>query len=112
MNKRAVGAAYERIAADYLKGLGYGIVETNYRCPAGEIDLVAEEGGYLVFVEVKYRRSLAAGSPFEAVDAGKQQTIRRVARWYLTEHHLDDIPVRFDVAGILGEEITVIKNAF
>lgn len=112
MNKREVGTAYEQFAAAYLKELGYEIVEANYRCPVGEIDLVAKDGSYLVFVEVKYRKNLAAGSPFEAVNTKKQQTIRQVARWYLAERHGEDMPVRFDVAGILGEEITIVKDAF
>lgn len=112
MNKREVGTAYEQLAAAYLKEQGYEIVKANYRCHLGEIDLVAKDGCYLVFVEVKYRRSLASGNPFEAVNTRKQQTIRRVAQWYLAEQHLENIPVRFDVAGILGEEITIIKDAF
>lgn len=112
MNKRRIGAAYEQAAAEYLTGLGYEIITANYRCPLGEIDLVARDGAYIVFIEVKYRRNLDAGSPFEAVNAKKQQTIRRVAQWYLAEHKLDDVPVRFDAAGILGNEITVIKDAF
>lgn len=112
MNKRKIGTDYEQLAAKYLGGRGYEIIESNYRCPVGEIDLIAKDGTYLVFIEVKYRRNLGAGSPLEAVDRKKQQTIRRVAQWYLTERHLYDIPVRFDVTGILGEEITVIKDAF
>lgn len=112
MNKRKIGALYEQIASEYLKSMGYEMIQANYRCPSGEIDLIARDGAYLVFVEVKYRRSLRTGSPLEAVGVKKQQTIRRAAQWYLTENHLDDVPVRFDVAGILGEEITVIKNAF
>lgn len=112
MNKRKIGADYEQAAAKHLKGLGYELITTNYRCPLGEIDLVAKDGAVLVFIEVKYRKTLYAGSPFEAVNAKKQQTIRRVAQWYLTEHKLDDVSVRFDVAGILGNEIKVIKDAF
>lgn len=112
MNKRKIGTDYEKFAAEYLRGLGYEIVKANYRCPLGEIDLVAKDGAYLVFVEVKYRKSLKAGSPFDAVDKRKQQTIRRTAQWYLTENGLEDIPVRFDVAGVLGKEITIIKDAF
>lgn len=112
MNKREVGTIYEQLAASYLEGMGYEIVKANYRCPLGEIDLVAKDGTYLVFVEVKYRKNLAAGSPLEAVTARKQQTIRRVAQWYLAEQHLENMPVRFDVAGILGEKITIIKDAF
>lgn len=112
MNKRKIGADYEQMAAKHLKELGYELITTNYRCPLGEIDLVAKDGAVLVFIEVKYRKTLNAGSPFEAVNAKKQQTIRRVAQWYLTEHKLDDVSVRFDVAGILGNEIKVIKDAF
>ncbi len=112
MNKRKIGADYEQVAAKHLKELGYELITTNYRCPLGEIDLVAKDGAVLVFIEVKYRKTLNAGSPFEAVNAKKQQTIRRVAQWYLTEHKLDDVSVRFDVAGILGNEIKVIKDAF
>ncbi len=112
MNKRKIGADYEQVASKHLKELGYELITTNYRCPLGEIDLVAKDGAVLVFIEVKYRKTLNAGSPFEAVNAKKQQTIRRVAQWYLTEHKLDDVSVRFDVAGILGNEIKVIKDAF
>lgn len=112
MNKRKIGALYEQFAAEYLAGVGYDLIETNYRCPLGEIDLVTRDGAYFVFVEVKYRKNLNTGSPFEAVNAKKQQTIRRAAQWYLTERKLSDVPVRFDVVGILGKEIKVIKDAF
>ena len=57
MNKRKTGTAYEKKAAAYLKEKGYHILKRNYRCPLGEIDLIAEENGYLVFIEVKYRRT-------------------------------------------------------
>lgn len=112
MNKRKIGAAYEQAAAEHLAGQGYELITANYRCPPGEIDLVAKDGAYLVFIEVKYRKTLNAGSPFEAVNAKKQQTLRRAAQWYLTERKLSDVPVRFDVVGILGNEIKVIKDAF
>ena len=73
MNKRQTGSEYEGLAAKWLEGHGYQIVERNYRCRQGEIDLIAEKDGYLVFVEVKYRRSSEAGDPAEAVDYWKQK---------------------------------------
>lgn len=112
MNKRMVGSEQERIAAEYLKECGYEILECNYRCKLGEIDIVARDGAYLVFVEVKYRKNLKMGSPLEAVNTAKQQKIRKVCQWYLMEKRFNDVPIRFDVVGILEKEITLIKNAF
>lgn len=110
MNKRKTGAVYEEKAAAYLKEKGYRILEKNYRCPLGEIDLIAEESGYLVFIEVKYRKTSRLGTGEEAVNTKKQRRILGAARWYLMEHgmHL----YRFDVAAINGTEITLIRNAF
>jgi len=113
LNKRIIGAAYEKQAAEYLKSRGYQILENNYRCRIGEIDLVARDERYLVFVEVKYRSDSSCGNALEAVTARKQLTIRRVAQFYLLSHHLPgDIPCRFDVVGITGAEITLVKDAF
>lgn len=109
---RQTGAAYERAAGYYLEQLGYEVLEYNYRCVAGEIDLIAKDGEYLVFCEVKYRSDGRKGSPLEAVSTGKQRTIFRCAMFYLTEHHIEDIPCRFDVIGIEGREMTHIKDAF
>lgn len=112
MNKRQVGTEYEKLAAKYLQEQGYRIIACNYRCKVGEIDLVAQENNTYVFVEVKYRKDGRLGGPLEAVDYRKQNKIRMVCNWYLMEHHIMDAPVRFDVVGILGTEITLIKNAF
>ena len=88
-------------AACFLKTQGYQILERNYRCKKGEIDLIAREGQYLVFVEVKYRSTNESGLPEEAVDLRKQRQISRVAAWYLTEKGLDIYtPCRFDVVAI------------
>ena len=111
-NRRQIGTDYERAAAYYLEQLGYEILEYNYRCRAGEIDLIAKDGEYLVFCEVKYRSDGRKGSPLEAVGAGKQRTIFRCAMFYLAEHHTEDVPCRFDVIGIEGAEVVHIKNAF
>lgn len=113
MNKRTVGTAYEQKAVAYLESCGYRVLGSNYRCPAGEIDLIAAQGGYLVFVEVKYRGSTYRGSGLEAVDRRKQRKILQAALWYATEQKLDqDVPRRFDVLSFLGEEITLIQDAF
>lgn len=112
MNTRKTGSEKESLAAGYLINNGYEVIECNYRCRLGEVDIIAKDGDYLVFAEVKYRKSLKMGSPFDAVGYQKQNRIRKVCQWYLMEKHLNDIPVRFDVVGILDQEITVIKNAF
>ncbi len=112
MNKRKTGAAYEQAAGYYLEQQGYVILQYNYRCRVGEIDLVAKDGDCLVFCEVKYRKTGGSGSPLEAVDFRKQQRIFRCAQYYMMEKRLGDIPCRFDVVGIEGARITLIKNAF
>lgn len=112
-NKREIGASYEKIAADYLKKHGYEILEYNYRNRNGEIDLIAREGEYLCFVEVKYRKNGANGSPFEAVNRKKQKVISKVAKYYLLTHGDSEwTPCRFDVVGITGMEIELVQNAF
>ena len=78
-NKREVGSGKERIAAEYLKEHGYRIREMNYFCKAGEIDIIAEEDGYLCFIEVKYRYDAASGFPEDAVDMKKARRITRSA---------------------------------
>lgn len=92
---------------------GFEILEHNFRCRSGEIDLIAREGNYLVFVEVKYRSSNAAGSALEAIDARKAMQVRRVAQVYLYQRHYSEhTPCRFDAAGVDGDRITYIRNAF
>ncbi|MCM1441287.1 MAG: YraN family protein [Roseburia sp.] len=113
MNKRRKGAQWEEKAASYLTDMGYHILEMNYRCRLGEIDIIAKESGYYVFAEVKYRSSNEYGSPLEAVTPAKQQRIRRVALVYLLEHGISMyVNCRFDVVGILNGEITLIQDAF
>lgn len=112
-NYRKIGADYEKIAAGYLEEHGYEILEYNYRNRTGEIDLVAKEGEYICFVEVKYRKDTSQGSPLEAVTWRKQLNISRVAKHYLLTHGYSEwTSCRFDVIGITGEEIELVKNAF
>ena len=113
---RDQGQRGEDIAWEYLKKRGYKILERNYRCRYGEIDLVAKDGETIVFVEVKSRRSAAFGEPEESVGPAKQKKISTVALCYLEEKHLHDRPARFDVVSILtgaGEQnILLIRDAF
>lgn len=111
-NKREVGTRYERAAGAYLEKQGYRILRYNYRCRQGEIDLIAMDGEYLVFCEVKYRKDLGSGHPAEAVDVRKQRTLSRCAMYFLMKEGYADIPCRFDVVSIEGEEILLIKDAF
>lgn len=113
MNKRKTGERWEKLAAKYLEEQGMCILETNFRCRQGEIDLVGRHEGYLVFVEVKYRRSSGTGYALEAVDFRKQEKICRAADFYRYLRGTDgDVGVRYDVVGIQGTEIQWIKNAF
>jgi putative endonuclease len=113
MNKRQIGADYEARAAAYLEAQGYGILERNFRCRTGEIDIIAREGDYLCFVEVKYRADAGCGSPLESVDYHKQQKILAVARYYMMCHGVpSDAACRMDVVAIEGDRITLLRNAF
>ena len=112
-SSKRTGLYYETQAAVFLEKQGYQILERNFRCPAGEIDLIAKEGGYLCFVEVKYRSERETGTPEEAVDAKKQKRISRAALYNLMKQGLGDTtPCRFDVVGIRPDGIRVTKNAF
>lgn len=112
-NTREIGARYEAQAAAFLEEQGYHILEKNYRCRIGEIDLVACDGAYLVFVEVKYRKNNKKGGAAAAVSAAKQKTISRVADYYMKVHGIyADQSVRFDVVAFDGEEMELIRDAF
>lgn len=113
MNKRRLGGEKETAAAEYLEKQGYCVLEKNFRCRQGEIDLIARDGNYLVFIEVKYRADGRSGEPEEAVNTAKQHTIRRVAEYYLYRRRFpESTPCRFDVVGIKGNQIRITKNAF
>ena len=109
-NKRTIGTTYEKIAGAYLETQGYQILEYNYRYRRGEIDIVARDGEYLVFCEVKYRSGNRSGHPAEAVDYKKQITISQCALYYLTVHRMTDSACRFDVVSIEGEKITSYED--
>ena len=110
------GKTGEDLAVRYLENRGYAIVERNYRQRTGEIDIIARDGEYLVFVEVKARRGNRYGSPLDAVTLRKQRQISRVALGFMSRHRCLEVPVRFDVVAVYlcGQKakIELIKNAF
>jgi putative endonuclease len=113
---KRTGKKGEELAAAYLAETGYRIIERNYRCFFGEIDIVAWEGDTLVFAEVKSRRTEAYGTPQLAVGREKQDKISRIALNYLSDKHLRDHPARFDVVAVkllpAGTSIELIRDAF
>ena len=113
MNYRTQGKYFETLAADYLKRQGMSILKMNFYCKMGEVDIIAKDGSYLVFVEVKYRKSAARGTGFEAVNFNKMRKISRVADFYMYSRHMDGgTSVRFDVIAIEEGHLKHIKNAF
>lgn len=104
---------WETLAAGYLVQNGMRIVEKNFRCRQGEIDLIGYHQGYLVFVEVKYRSSFSVGNALEAVDYRKQCKICKAADYYRYSRRIGtDIGVRYDVIGIQNGKIEWVQNAF
>lgn len=99
--RKALGDFGENLAAVHLQSAGMVILERNYRCSFGEIDIVARDGSALVICEVKTRSGLAYGSPFEAVTGRKAARLRRLAAHWLSEHDLCPPSVRIDVVSVL-----------
>jgi len=100
MKRKETGILGERLARDFLKKRGYHIIETNYRCPEGEIDIIARHEDYLVFVEVRTKKSLEFGTPEESITPAKKERMRAAAFHYQQTH--DDLPPlwRIDVVAI------------
>jgi len=105
------------VAAAHLEAAGYRLVGRNYRCPLGEVDLVAEEGDCLVFVEVRTRRGDLWGTPEESVTRAKQARLVRVAEHYLAEHEAGDVDWRIDVVAVdvdargLVRRVEILRDA-
>ena len=107
-----IGTNAESRATTLLVDHGYQIVERNFRCEAGELDIVARERAILVFVEVRSRADDDHGTAAETVAWRKQRQIARVAEHYLAERDPDYEEIRFDVLSITGEDVELIKDAF
>jgi putative endonuclease len=113
----SLGDLGESIATTFLKGEGFSIVECNFRCVCGELDIVARDGRSIVFVEVKCRKNMNYGPPQLAVTPFKQRQISKAALVWLSKRRLYDVEARFDVVAILLHdhdlpEIEHIRNAF
>jgi putative endonuclease len=99
-SRRDLGAFGERLAVTHLEAKGYRIRHRNFRCPEGEIDIVAEDGDCLVFVEVRTRRGDALGTPAESITEAKERRLVAVARAYLQEYEGLPANQRIDVVGV------------
>jgi len=116
MEKKELGKKGEEVALRFLKKNGYRLIEQNYVCKMGEMDIIAREKDTLVFIEVKTRTSREFGPPQLAVNVWKQRQLSKVALNYLNEKRLKEVKARFDVVAILlgqkEEGIELIRNAF
>ena len=117
MKRRDTGILGEKLARDFLTKQGYRIWETNYRCPEGEIDIVAQHKDYLVFIEVRTKKSLAFGSPQESITPAKMAKLRTTATHYRQSHRnlpplwrIDVVAVQLNQKGTLSR-IELIENA-
>ncbi|MCX7965226.1 MAG: YraN family protein [Syntrophorhabdaceae bacterium] len=110
--KKEQGIEGEDRATSILRSRGYKIIERNYKNPFGEIDIIAEEGGYLVFIEVKKRNTETFGDPLHSITEVKKRHIIMSAQYYLKSHKLNNKKARFDVVGITKNGVKIVKNAF
>lgn len=106
------GASAEDRAAAALEAAGYTIVARNWRCGAGELDIIAREGDVLAFVEVRSRASSSHGHAAEMVSPGKQRQVTRIAGMYLTIVRPQYELIRFDVVAVTGPRIDLIRDAW
>lgn len=112
-SQQSTGDKAEEFALTHLKKHQLTLVQQNYRCKVGEIDLVMKDGDTLVFVEVRYRKNAQYGSALDSVNLSKQGKITKAAQYFLQKkHYPSDQNARFDVVGITGNETQWIKNAF
>ncbi|MGY1785853.1 YraN family protein [Geodermatophilus sp. SYSU D00698] len=112
-----IGSRGETIAAAYLTDAGLAVLDRNWRCRDGELDIVAREGAAIVFCEVKTRRATGFGHPVEAVTAAKQRRLRTLAQRWLAAHDEHAPDLRFDVVGVLVRPaapalVTHLRGAF
>ncbi len=117
MKRRDTGILGEKLARDFLKKRGYHILETNYRCPEGEIDIVAKHKDSLAFIEVRTKTSLAFGSPEESITPAKKERMKATAAYYCQTHsnlpslwRIDVVAIELDQKG-KPSRIELIENA-
>jgi putative endonuclease len=112
LSKKALGAYGENLVARWYEARGYRVVERNWRCREGEIDVIVALANTIVFCEVKTRRSEAFGLPAEAVGWKKQRKIRTAASIWMQRTGVRPAAIRFDVASVIQRKVTVIEGAF
>jgi len=116
MNRKAIGDRAEQLACDYLQRRGLQLLQRNFRCRGGEIDLIMQHHDSLVFVEVRYRRRTAWGRAAETVSSDKQSRLIRCAQHYINRYRQWNTAARFDVVSIEGEpgaiQLEWISDAF
>ena len=111
-SRRALGDAGEDLVARWYADAGYRVLDRNWRCRDGELDLVLRNGRQVVFCEVKHRRGVGFGTPAESITREKKQRIRHLAARWLQDAKPRPAEIRFDVAAILNGEIEVLEGAF
>lgn len=109
--KRRLGFSGERRAVKYLKKSGYKIEKRNFRCPFGEVDIIASKGDMIAFIEVKTRSDESFGRPNEAVRRDRQKRYINCARFYFSGREID-CTIRFDVIEVYRDTVNHIENAF
>jgi len=117
MNNKQLGSQGESFVCVHLRKMGYEIIQTNYASRYGEVDIIAQEGDEICFIEVKTRSGASYGDPLEAITAAKRHKLIRMAQWYLAQKNLENVNARFDVAGVFSNSfgeptLEIIKNAF
>jgi len=110
--RRALGSRGEDLAAAWYEANGYTVVDRNWRCRQGEIDLVVRRARTIVFCEVKTRSSMAFGAPVEAITRTKQARLRVLAARWLEDSPVAAGEIRFDIASVLGDELEILEGAF
>ncbi len=101
MNNKEIGKLGEKIAKEYLEKQGIKIIEQNYFCKFGEIDLIGIENKTIIFIEVKLRFNNSFGAPYEAVGSKKWERLQNAAQLYLIEHNINNMDCRFDIISLL-----------
>ena len=109
---RALGISGEDAAAAWYRSHGYDVVDRNWRCRQGELDLVVRQGRLVVFCEVKTRTSDAFGAPVEAITRDKQMRLRRLAARWIDDASFRPVEIRFDVASVMDGAVDVLEGAF
>lgn len=114
--KHILGRYGEQAAADYLAAHGYELLDRNWRCSVGELDIIAREGAVIVFVEVKTRNGTGFGHPFEAITDTKSARLRQIAAAWLAARQLGSVPIRLDAISVLVQfdkvQIEHLKQVF